>query len=218
MGKQTERLGVFGRSGCGKTTWVKQYIADKRRLVVFDPVGEYDQLKRIDNPDQLIEIAKASYSDFRVRLVPDYKPGRASATNPELLSALCDRLLWIQEPYKRDLPGAPELTLVVDELNTAFPVHGGAQRCVGFSEVCSRGRHSGIEAVGVSQRIAEVSTNFRGNLSRSILFKPRAGVDRKAAAEILANAGAHDLIDGLQPFEYIEEEGFSYSKKKLPKP
>ena len=80
---------------------------------------------------------------------------------------------------------AHRLTLVVDELNTAFPVHGGEAKCAGFVEICARGRKRQIHTIGVSQRVTEVATRFRGNLSEQVFLRAEELIDQKRAAEVL---------------------------------
>ena len=63
------------------------------------------------------------------------------------------------------------MTLVVEEMNLSFPVAGGVHKCTGFAEICSRGRHYGIDVIGASQRIAEVDTRFRGNCTESVVLR-----------------------------------------------
>ena len=208
--KHAGRIGVFGRSGSGKSTYVKNLIRDERRLVVFDPCDEYRTLKKT-TPAGVLGAAKRSYRDFRLRVVPTGGGGEAAA-----LSRLCDVLKLIQEPYKQNMAGAPELVLVVEEMNLSFPVHGGAEKAPAFAELCSRGRHWGIEIVGVSQRIAEVSTRFRGNLTEAVIFEQREPRDIKAAADALG--APRWRVEELLPFEYLTEEGREIKKKKNPKP
>ena len=36
------RVGVWGASGSGKSSYVKRQLAKRKRVVIFDPQGEYD--------------------------------------------------------------------------------------------------------------------------------------------------------------------------------
>ena len=67
-----------------------------------------------------------------------------------------------------------------DGLDVEPPVAGGAEKSPGFAEMCSRGRHYGLDMIGVSQRIAEVSTRFRGNCSETVVFRQKGPRDNKA--------------------------------------
>lgn len=168
------RIGVWGASGSGKSSWVKQQIAQRGRVVVFDPQAEYPG-KRIASLEAVRQEMRANWSRFRISYTPP--PGK----EPQALSALCRLLMAAQRPFKETGRGAP-LFLVVEEMNLSFPVAGGAARCPGFAEVCSRGRHFGIEVYGVSQRIAEVDTRFRGNCTETVVFRQKGQRDTGAAA------------------------------------
>ncbi len=207
MMKDAQRTGVYGASGTGKSHYVKQLIRPERRLVVFDVLDEYRDLRRVDL-NGVLAAASASYRDFRVRYCPPV------GAEGDALSRLCDVLKVIQEPYKQEQSGAPELTLVVEELNVAFPVHGGEARARGFAEICSRGRHWGVNVLGVSQRIAEVSPRFRGNMSEVVIFMQLEPIDITRAKAALGRSVPVEEIEELQPREYIRRTGFSIDRKK----
>lgn len=168
------RIGVWGASGSGKSSYVKAALDKRRRVVVFDPQAEYPG-KRLGNLESVRKEMRANWSSFRISYTPP--PGK----EPQALSALCRLLLAAQRPFKETGRGVP-LTLVVEEMNLSFPVAGGAAKCPGFAEVCSRGRHYGIEVWGVSQRIAEVDTRFRGNCTETACFRQKGQRDQHAAA------------------------------------
>lgn len=168
------RVGVWGASGSGKSSYVKAAIAQRRRVVVFDPQGEYPG-RRLGDLESVRREMRENWSSFRISYTPP--PGKES----QALSGLCRLLLAAQRPFKETGRGAP-LVLVVEEMNLSFPVAGGAAKCPGFAEICSRGRHYGIEAWGVSQRIAEVDTRFRGNCTETVVFRQKGHRDQSAAA------------------------------------
>lgn len=189
------RVGVWGASGSGKSSYVKAAIAQRRRVVVFDPQGEYPG-KRVGDLESVRREMRANWSGFRISYTPP--PGKEAVA----LSGLCRLLLAAQRPFKETGRGAP-MVLVVEEMNLSFPVHGGAAKCPGFAEICSRGRHYGIEAWGVSQRIAEVDTRFRGNCTETVVFRQKGQRDVSAAAQELGCAAADLPRDNLA---YLHEE------------
>lgn len=168
------RVGVWGASGSGKSSYVKIKMKGRKRVVIFDPQAEYDG-KSVGTVDEVRRAMVANYNGFRV----SYKP--RSGKEPDCLSALCKLILFAQLPFKETGKG-DGLVLVVEEMNLSFPVAGGAAKCPGFAEVCSRGRHYGIEVWGVSQRIAEVDTRFRGNCTETVVFRQKGARDQAAAA------------------------------------
>jgi len=174
------RIGVWGASGSGKSSFVKQQIATRQRLVVFDPLAEYPG-RHLATVDQVRAEMRRSFTRFNISL------GARAGSEARQLSILCRLLMAAQEPFKQTGKGHV-LTLVVEEMNLSFPVAGGAAKCPGFAEICSRGRHFGIEVFGVSQRIAEVDTRFRGNCTETVVFRQKGPRDRQAAAAELGVA------------------------------
>ena len=198
------RVGVWGASGSGKSSYVKAAIADRRRVVVFDPQGEYPG-KRVGDLESVRREMRANWSGFRISYTP---PAGKEAI---ALSGLCRLLLAAQRPFKETGRGAP-IVLVVEEMNLSFPVHGGAAKCPGFAEICSRGRHYGIEAWGVSQRIAEVDTRFRGNCTETVVFRQKGQRDVSAAAQELGCTAADLPRDNLA---YLHEQSGGIRSGKL---
>lgn len=198
------RVGVWGASGSGKSSYVKQRIKTARRLVVFDPLEEYNA-RHVHSLDQVRREMAASFGAFRLALVP------RSGSEADTLSMLCRLLMRAQQPFKEGRLTAP-LTLVVEEMNMSFPVAGGAARSPGFAEICSRGRHFGIEVIGVSQRIAEVDTRFRGNCTETVVFRQKGARDRQAAA---AELGCHVRELPGENLEYIHEQAGRLVKGKI---
>ena len=108
------------------------------------------------------------------------------------------------------------VTLVVEELNNSFGNGWGVARAPEFGELCSRGRHYGVEVIGVSQRLAEVDTRFRGNLTECVVFMQAGRRDLDAAADALGFVKRED-IQGLAPHCYImnTEGAISTGKNRL---
>jgi len=42
------RVGVWGATGSGKSSYVKRQLAKRKRVVIFDPQGEYDATQAQD--------------------------------------------------------------------------------------------------------------------------------------------------------------------------
>lgn len=209
------RIGVWGRSGSGKSSYVKKLLKGQKRLVVFDPLAEYGGALRIrtvehrarNSLDEVRQAMEKDWNGFRVAYVPP--AGKEAAA----LSALCRLLFAAQQPFKDGKRGAKMLTLVVEEMNLSFPVAGGAQKCPGFADVCSRGRHFGIEVIGVSQRIAEVATRFRNNCDETVVLAQKGPRDLDAAAAELG--GDKSIVKDLAKLEYIHERHGELTRGKL---
>lgn len=205
-----ERIGVWGASGSGKSSWVKRRIAGLTRLVVFDPQDEYGGRNLVSfrpyEADQLSSHIRDHWADFRAAYVPP--AGREA----EALSKLCWYLVELQDWHKAKGKPFPKITLVAEELNLAFPTHG-ATLCTGFAEVCSRGRKRHIEVIGVSQRVAEVATRFRDNLTEHVVFRQ---ADETGSQKVASNARLpwRDVLD-LPPLEYFHVKGMQKDRQKI---
>ena len=199
--------GVFGGSGSGKSTLVAQMLKGRKRLVVFDTEDEYGPGRkhattkvRVESLDQVRQAMRADWHGFSISYVPPVgMEGRA-------LSSLCKLLMAAQEPA-RSRPTKPIL-LVVEEMSKSYPVHGWEKKCPGFNHICARGRHYNIETIGVSQRIAEVSANFRGNCTEAIVLRQGQPIDVDAAFLLLRYSRSErksglDEVDEIQKFHYI---------------
>lgn len=193
-----QRIGVFGASGSGKSSFVKQLIAKLGRVVVFDPLDEYSSLgfQRVRSAEAARRHMVENWANFRIALVP------ASGSEPRILSQLSALLLRAQEPYRTRGVGSG-ITLVVEEMNLSFPVHGGATKAPSFAEICSRGRHYGIEVYGLSQRIAEVSTRFRGNCTQTVILRQQGPRDTQAAIDAIGVDKAK--VQNLKNLQYLHE-------------
>lgn len=192
------RVGVWGRSGSGKSSYVKQRLRGARRVIVFDPMAEYGAqgFKTVRTIAAVRDAMRANWTGFRIAYVPP------ASVEARALSALSELVLLSQSAFKGSGKGQ-RITLVVEEMNTAFPLSGGAEKAKAFAEICSRGRHSGIEVIGVSQRIAEVATRFRGNCTETVVFVQKGPRDTQAAALELGIKA--DQVAALKPLHYLKE-------------
>ena len=206
MGAQSNagRVGVWGRSGSGKSAYTKARIAGRKRVIVFDPMDEYSSqgMKTVRHTsrnalDNVRLLMRKNWAGFRIAYVPP------AGKEPQALSALSELLFAAQSAYRAGSSSA-QITLVVEEMNLAFPVSGGVEKCPGFAHVCSRGRHYGVEVIGASQRIAEVSTRFRGNCTETVVLPQKGPRDISAAAhELGCNTSK---VSALRNLQFIHEQ------------
>lgn len=195
---QARRIGIFGASGSGKTTKALDLIENVKRLVAFDPLDDLYTIKtRISDMEYLKKFLLKNYAKgFHIRFVPTL--GKAK----EQLSEICLFLRELQAGYKFNRHNAL-VTLFVDELDTSFPLnYSRTAPDNGFYYLCCRGRHYGINIVGISQRMSLVDLPFRANLSDLFVFRLADFNDIKAATQMLGNQFKQRLQD-LQNYKYI---------------
>lgn len=160
------KIGIFGSSGYGKSSLVKTLIRDRNRVIVFDTMDEYsDLMPSCDNAEALRRALAARWyaNSMRVAYVPP------SGSEAAALHALCRFLIVCQQPFKLGTDQRP-VALVIEEMDLSFPVTALAAELDGMPFVCNRGRHYGIELIGVSQYPAQVSTRFRANMDEVYSF------------------------------------------------
>lgn len=193
----SDRTAIFGASGSGKTSvlYHELHRVDLSRVILFDPLGEARRWRRFKSVTTDVELRAAILKNpTAFRLAMECAAGEEAAR----LDALCWKVIKLQSGYERH---GQKITLAVDELNLSFPLHGAETKCAGFAEICSRGRHHGIDVLAVSQRVAEVSQRFRGNLSGVVVLRQMGKSNVDAGADL---CGVHpDRIRALKQFEGI---------------
>jgi DNA helicase HerA-like ATPase len=191
---------VSGAKGQGKSTIVNAIARGRSRVIVFDQVGEYGAkgFASVHSIQELQRAIKAGWrKGFRIAFVPTIGAERVALSN--VSQALCA----VQRPYYEtpdgQRPPIPKVLLIVEEMNTSFPSHVYDGW---FAELCSRGRHYGVDVLGTTQRPAEVSTRFRGTCDVQWFFAHHDHVDVKTIGQMVGPAHAA-RISHLKPHEYM---------------
>lgn len=196
------RLGIFGAAGSGKSYKAKQLTAELKRLIIFDPLGEYAGKKFFDL-EKLKRFIVENYSaGFRAVFIPPYG-GEIYA-----LDAISKFLVQVQQRA-----AGAKITLCVDEMDLSYP--SGIRQTQprhGFGFLCLRGRHFGVNLVGVSQRPSQVDISFRANLSAVYYFRLAEPADIETALKNLGREHAATLR-GLKNREYLYKNGAEVLKK-----
>jgi DNA helicase HerA-like ATPase len=126
----------------------------------------------------------------------------------EELNILSKIVLEAQNGYKMK-QHSRKLTFVVDELDLGFPSSRNPMNKY-FTEICRRGRHSGINLLGMSQRINQVNITFRSNLSAVFIFRQAEYRDMQAAIQYFGKEW-HETIKNLDNYQYICRAGSKIS-------
>lgn len=189
-----EVLAIFGRRGSGKTHLARRLVAQLPRLVVFDPIGEWaPDARPVEGVEGVLAAMRRSWRSFRVSLP-------VARLWPRELHRLA-RLLWdAQAPV-----GSPPLWLVVDELSLSYPVRPLPAALWGMPRLVLQGRHRRIGILGIAQRPALVSADFRGQVHRLVSFALPSSIDRGVVAQQLGSQWAAPLAQ-LRPFQFLEQD------------
>lgn len=198
--KDAKIIGIWGGRGSGKSTRTKELIAALDRVIVVDPIGDYAKEKGFRE----FRTLQGMYRAIRAGWNTGFKCclNLAGTEDPEAtLLALSRDLFLIQRPYYEG-KDKRKITLVVEEMSVLVPNITKAKNDRAFLQLCNLGRHYGVEIIGVSQRMAQVHTDFRGNTAEDYFFRLRAEVDYNSAAQLLGRAHV-DTLRGLSAHQFI---------------
>lgn len=186
-------------TGSGKTYFVKKHLLrGQNRLVIFDPEEEFCNepgFELIDDMDKLKAVLRQKWdSDFRIAFVPE------NQFEERDLSAVSHLIEQIQEPYKKG-DRSKKIMLIIDELSLSFK-NPFKEKYSGFARICSRGRKRGIDVIGISQRPANVSTDFRSSCDSIISFRLYQPTDLDAMRKVMGPQ-AESAIQQLPEYSHV---------------
>lgn len=210
MIKDAELIGVYGMRGSGKSTLTKSLVkSGHKKLVAFDTVGEYGGRGWVQCEsmrDVLMAMKKRWKHGFKI----SYKP--TAGAHIECLHDLATLCFKVQQPYKEDFDKR-KLMMVVEEANMSMPNQQFSRKFAAMQEAILQGRHFGIECIGVSQRPALLSSDFRANTARTYVFQLNYENDRIEIAKVIGRKHL-PMLNSMQKFEFIEIENGSFRKGK----
>lgn len=193
---------IFGRRGSGKTTRARALVEACPRLVTFDPIGEWATWPDFDRCDTLAavraELARGWRSGFRLAYVP---PGDPCAA----FHGLAD-LIWRASSSAPAVDRRRPLVVVADELNLALPNRPLRRGQDAGLRLVLQGRHRGVGVVGISQRPAAVSADFRGQAIEVYAFHLPSDLDRTAIAGVIGREHAEQTAR-LAEHEFLHFAG-----------
>jgi hypothetical protein len=179
---------IMGASGSGKSAALKQELlkAKTKRLLVFDPEGEYADFGAvIDTVSALLAAVKAAGAGAMALVL---KP-----------SDNLDRAREQFDMFCRIAYAGGNLTMVCEEI--AFVTKPTAAP-EGWSLCTLKGRKRKLKIYGSSQRPAAVDKNFFGNATRVRTGRLNYEQDLKTMANVL-RVDVKEIAD-LLPLHYIE--------------
>lgn len=204
--EQAQRVGIFGASGCGKTTKARELTKHLGRIIFFEPLA--DDIRRLQGEGfkavvGLENLKKAVQSNFSRGFRLAYYPQAGS--EPQELSELSTWLMRLQSGY--GFTHGAQITLAVDELDLSFPTGISLKDPRnGFKNLCCRGRHTGINLVCMSQRMHLIDNVFRANCSAVYLFRHYEPADIDVGVKIIGREYRENLRN-LANFQYIYKSG-----------
>lgn len=170
---------IFGRTGSGKSYFVKQIIKKLSRVIIIDKMFEYNDGIIFYSFIELLDyflINKPQEFKFICRFEND--------NDIELLFRFC----W----YVKNL------VLVVEESELYISPY---QKQSEFLKLVRYGRHRAISIIAIARRVIELSNDVKANADKIITFKQILKKD----LDYLENLGFNkDEILNLKQYEYKE--------------
>lgn len=186
----------MGIRGTGKSTKVKELLAERKRVFIFDTLGEYTQGIIIEDIKTLSDTWLKVY-DKNFRII--YQP-----INPvEDFALICDLIFE-----------CGDICFCVEEIDTFLSLNPvGLDR--EFLQIVQRGRHKNIELIGVTQRPYAMPAILRSQCKRLISFRQFEQRDVDWLAGLMGNDAKN--IPALVQFEYLEWDNGIITKGKTKK-
>lgn len=190
-------LGIFGRSGSGKSSLLKEALRGESRVVAFDPLAEMTGRGWKTFSGQMQPLLKHMGASG-TRLRASYQPAKG-VDRIKALDRLSEAILKAQGGFKAGRHRS-KILFVVEEMSGCFPL-GAEKKCPNFVEICDRGRHYGIRVCGVSQGVNKVAGTFRDRLDAVCVLAQMRKSTQETAADLI---GEHwRTVRDLQNFEYL---------------
>ena len=136
---------VFGKTGMGKSNWIKVLLSELKRVIILDPLGEYPGDEFEDTEDLFDNIS--GKEEFLVKSSDVLELGTLS----EISLAMKNTHLIVEEA-QRCLPAS----------NSPLPE--------GFKKLIFQGRHTGNSLIVAAQRPSIVNIAARSQWTRIISF------------------------------------------------
>jgi len=176
---------IFGRRGCGKTTLAKTLIAEKKRLVIFDPHSEYQQ-----------GLIAHNFSEFSQLLLKE-------RFNPYMKITYCpdeEDINYIFYVTCKMIYEVGDLTFLIEEIGRfvtaiSFPKS--------FDRLVRASRHKNIEIIGITQRATDIPRILRSQATKIITFQQIESGDLKYLKAFL-EVDDVNRIRGFNKFEFLE--------------
>ncbi|WP_299394625.1 DUF87 domain-containing protein [Pelagibius sp.] len=211
--KDAQCTAIYGRRGSGKSTLAKRLIGKHRRVVVFDPMGEYAALsifRRADSVEEVRRLLRAGWArGFKIAYVP-------RADHKRSLHILACLIWDAQAPYDAG-QDTRKILLVVEEMNLGYPASKLPSDLYGMTQVVLQGRHRGVGVIGITQRPALVSLDFRGQVAETYVLPLSAGQDTTAVTDVYGREHQAQ-IRSLKPHNWLRFHDGGASAGRNPKP
>lgn len=179
---KAEHIYICGDTGTGKSSTIKPIVKAAKRVLIWDPDGEYAEeaaVVTVDTPSALVDALRSKRAtNAKIAFHAD---------DPKLFSLWCDCVFtW------------GNCVAVAEEI---ADVTGTGKAAPSWGRLIRRGRKYGIKIIAVTQRPAEADKTVLANAAVIRVYALGRATDRDAVAKELS-LPADKLL--MVPLEYLE--------------
>jgi DNA helicase HerA-like ATPase len=183
--KQRVVILIMGKQGSGKTTLAKRVIEKYPRIVVFDPLHEYENGDVITTLDEFAERMKENPKEFYLVL----RFLGTDVKTSELMFEYASRIIW----------NVGDIMLVLEEAEIFLD---SSDKNSFINYLISFGRHKGVSLVGIGRRPVELAIRLRSQFTSIVTFRQSEPNDLRYL-EMLGFDSAE--VASLGQYEFLTE-------------
>lgn len=189
---EREVIAVVGKTGQGKTFWTRRYLKTRHRVIILDPMLEYDGILFDDTHKMLDHVEKNQTLYYQVR--SEWAEDAPDLSRIAMAAGIC-----VKRGKPMPHPKCTDVCIVIDEAGRAIPSKHTVDPAV--EDVIYRGRHQHVTLVNVTQRASTLNIAARSQWTRLITFWQTEDNDIKW---IQSQAGSKIDVTHLRPLEYFD--------------
>ena len=220
MKKDADLSLLAGGRGCGKTTFLKEYMKDRKRIIALDPMDDmnlkgFKRITKIKGKNSIASHIQANWHKGYKIQVPT---GHRNQNCQEFMVELIKALIVIQGKYKKNERGqvGKEITLVIDEAHKFIPNPPHGELLDHLDDFINLGRHYGVDCVAATQSVVKIWTEYRKSAMKYYFFRQGDHNDIDTVVSLIGRVNRPDLVS-LKTHEYLKmdkTEGLTVTKSK----